>query len=1504
MQENLIIQEESTEKIEKAISEDQNAIPYTPMSSLPSLSTVVPLSLAGETMQAQYAFREDIPDVDRYLIDKLGYTSKYNLSQALAAEQADAVAMAIRQIELGKGFILADMAGIGKGRVNASIARFAKVNGYLPIFITEGANLFSAFYRDLLDVGGINASLNAGLPLILNGYVSGGFEIVDGEKIKKPASTSIVNAAGVEIIEAPQQKEIKQIVKGDSIPQEYDYLMLTYSQLSTKSKVDFINRVITKLDKKVVICMDECHNATGTRSNTGIAMTDIIASVQGVLFSSATFSKRPDNMYIYAQKTSINESPLGTKKLIEVIKQGGERLTENLASNLVSAQQMIRRERSYDNCNVDYNFMSEDRIPELFKRYDDTVKLYHRLIEFFSLENPIFYEARANAINRFAKSKKIELTETPKPKKKADLDDWISENEGRYRVSMFTAGDVKRTQFQFIETLLFSLKADFVAKQAIEQLTNNKLENMRTADKSIFFSNRKPVIAVRNTLEGVYANLGMSVGDILEKDDFSMYVLAIAKGGLRGIIEVKEVLSDDEEGKSYKEEIEILASDFSDNLESYNEIIKEIENIDLNIPLNPIDDIIRKIEKTPRPSWDIENGGGTKFFKVGEVTGRKFRLVQIDVDGKKKYQLELNPKPKNKATAFKKFNNGEYDVLLINESGSTGEDAHSSSKFSDQRPRVMIIHQAELDVNTEVQKRGRISRTGMVNYPSYVYAVSRIPSEVRRLLMLARKLRSLDANTTANQRQSSKLSTIRDRFGNEIEDVINKYGDEVLNDFLSVPDNERYVRFRPSEEQEALGNLSGSYMIETFVRNLELALSDEQEYFYNTINALYKEKKDAMIEAGAFDLETNIVDLKAAIKTRVEISKGLNTNPFNAPVFEEDDYVLAEDKPYIKEKVEDMVLELAKGQDPVQFYLDFIKDFKKHFKEVRLIEIVNSIDVPDYDKARDEMEKMKMEAEYNIKVKSAINRAEAEHKEILELLEYKGSSENIVLRPGKAALIPAIPEECHETDEDGSPKVPTEYNNARFVGIRLLNTAKEKYSPMNIEMIFCQLSGKPKYIVKPTVKGRQVIEWIAAKSESIPINRIVLINNWEVDPNKRNIVRLLTGNILGAYGIAKDITRDLFNYSSVISFLKFTTADGTALRLGIKINPKKHSELRPDRVPVQYPLNNKTLLTDLLKTPNDVNAANGSESFLINYDSGYITIHIFGGLNREIKGARKYYTKLYDDGDFEKYVSSLGLHPYRGLTSYKPIGSNRSVTLRDLYFQANIKSDERLDVIHKVFEYIYQAEPFNLPLTGLKSGDVIYNKPDIFRADMGEVQELQEGVYGYDTLRPYNMVKESVVSFSKFLEYKKTSEYGTVYLNRRASVRETVSYGLIPLNDTVADMVSDTFAAITSDAEKITLKESLNKLIQQQASNFQIGMVVQKALHGKVLSLKNIFGYEADDLDFVGDVFRRYANGEFDLPDRMKTEELQEMREKAETRPLNMDTAEEFIIQFQYRLKL
>lgn len=1537
------IQEQTAKEVEKAVEAQINAVPYKPLSELPSMGTVVPLNLAGETLQAQYELFDEVGSIDNYLVEKLKYSSRYALSEAFKAEQADAIAMAIYQIEKkNMGFILADMAGIGKGRVNAAILRYAYVNGYVPVFITEKPNLFSAMYRDLFDIGGIMPKkknkkgqdvIDAGYPLILNGFKSRATEKIydpsTGEftKISKPSETSIVDADGKEIIEAPQKQDIDKIVKGSSLPKQYDLIMMTYSQVSGKKagdyndKAKFLLRLAEK--NKVILCMDECHNASGTTSQTGKLMKDLMPLIQGVLFSSATFSKKPDNMYLYSLKTNVMTSPISTDKLIEVIKAGGERLIETLAANLVQSGQMIRRERTYDNCTVLYNFMTDADKDELFEKYDHTIKLYRKIIDFFKQD--YFINARLNGIKRFAVESGVKLCLTPKPSKAEEKLEWERENKGKYTVRT-SIGDITKSQFNFIETLLFALKAEFVANQAIEQLSK-QTENIKVKDNELFMSNRKPVIAVRNTLEGVYGHLGITVGDYIAKNDFSLFLESFLIQGRRGNVSLVEITTGkDDTPNKIVDEIVITDDDFEDGGQQYKDIVTEINSIQLNIPLSPIDHVIDKIQSTVRQSWD-NYGDGSPTYQVGEVTGRQFSLKKV-MDGEQaRYMLVQNTKDKNKSVTFKGFNSGKFDCLLINESGSTGEDAHSSEKFIDQRPRVMIIHQVELDVNTEVQKRGRINRTGMVNYPTYVYAVSRIPSEIRRLLMLTKKLRKLDANTTANQKQSAKLSALRDSNGREIEDVINQYGDEVLDEFINLTSNESYKVYMPSEEEY---NPSADFQIEIFVRKLELALSYEQEYFYNTINELYIQKKG---EKGFLDLETNIVDLKTSIKNRILKSKGNNTNPFDSSVFIEDDYAFAEDKPYSKEAVEDLTLQLSNGKDPEQFYMDFLEDYRNWF-DGHLKEVAAEVPVPDYSKAKDDGQRMEMEATYNLKVKAAVESASGEFSEIYEILTSDYNNEgyfmtddrgnrvknprwngNIVLRPSRPVKIPAIVEECYETNEDGGSSV-TSTNLGRFVGIKLLNTAKEKYSPMNIELVFCQLSGKGRVTFKPTMRGRKVLAEILVKTTTTPPSlwaiESVRIKDWVSDPNRRDEttkVRLLTGNILSAYSIAKDmVSPDNSPYSKIIRFLKFTTAENS-IRYGIKLTGKKIlPDLEPYDVPKTYNLNNPTLIDDLLSSKYEVEGYNiygkkGTTDFTIEYNeyTKELLVSIFGGL---MKGKPKqwsenllFFSPLFQDSSFESFCNQQGIilrqQDYYSFRTQE--GSYKNV--RRKFIRAKLSDEQSKEKIVNLFKFIYDVQPFDLYLN-IRGERELVNQEDTFNPD-NQLEEGEEGQYGYNTLIAYSFLSEKISKmphFDKYVQSEEYPEYGTAYFTRRLRVNEVAAMQMIPLNSSLVDMVHDTFSIITDDDVKIKLKDSIKVMIDAGISDDDLGYAITKQLKGRVYSIQSIYGYNGKYYDFIGKLFKAYAKGDVKLPESEKKQQELEEQYEMEKKPLNMENAETFLI--------
>src|SRR5258708_37948329 len=218
----------------------------------------------------------------------------------------------------------------------------------------------------------------------------------------------------------------------------------------------------------------------------------------------------------------------------------------------------------------------------------------------------------------------------------------------------------------------------------------------------------------------------------------------------------------------------------------------------------------------------------------------------------------------NTNDAFRRFNNNEVDVLMINQSGSTGASAHAvpTAKVPKEqvKQRGMIVLQAELDISTEVQKRGRINRTGQILQPVYDYLVSAIPAEKRLMMMLQKKLKSLDANTTSNQKQSSKIL--------DVPDFLNKYGDKIVKEYLSDNPDINKLLDDPLDLEEASSDGGGA---DNSVREdaamkvsgrVAVLSTQMQEDFYTDITERYNDYVDYLKQEGEYDREVEAMNLE------------------------------------------------------------------------------------------------------------------------------------------------------------------------------------------------------------------------------------------------------------------------------------------------------------------------------------------------------------------------------------------------------------------------------------------------------------------------------------------------------------------------------------------------------------------------------------------------------------------------------------------------------------------
>lgn len=870
---------DNTGRTRLSVNLTDEKVPYPNRSQSGTLMSVVPANQA----QVLADSLANIGDVDQFLVDQLGYSSKDELFSYLAAEQIDSVSLAINQMNKGNGFIIGDMTGVGKGRQGAALIRYAVRKGYNPIYFTQKPALFSDNYRDLADIG--SGELR---PFII---------------ASDPKNAAITDAAGNVVHKLPSEKERRRvfdyILKNGKLPEEYDYVITTYSQINNgtkeyEAKEDGIQQkdksykkkspsaadrsgqerrdVIQALSKGNIMILDESHTAGGSGGGS-MYMQYIMPEVKGVTFLSATFAKRADNMPIYAMKTDLSKSGISPQDMIEAISQGGVTLQEIMSKQLVQSGQMIRRERSFQGVTIDWMQVSEEEDAVQRKQFDEV--------------SSIFSDIRA-----FQKDYITPIVQ--------GISEELSEEGGYSNLQQGTSElGVTNTPFaskmyNLVNQLLFSLKADAVANRVIENLKNGF----------------KPVISFTNTMEG-FLDEAPKDTPMDKVPNFSATLMR----ALDGVMRYTETnLKGEKVNKSF------TVNDLSEAGQNrYYEIKSKIEHLSADLPISPMDAI--KIK--------IQNAG----YKVGEITGRTLEMVQ-DENGK--YIIQ-NRKDRDKKSAARDFNNGQLDVLMVNKSGSTGISLHASPKFEDQRQRVMVFAQFQSDINDEVQMRGRIDRTGQKFRGKYEYIMSSIPAEQRLQMMFKAKLKSLDANTTSSQK--SKFNEM------EVVDYLNKYGDEVtwqymiehpeLSEKLGDPLNMLSESGEESNTDDASGAKKEGCAAK-IARYLPFLPVKEQEEVFKEITDAYSVKIQLLNDAGENDLEITTIPLKAKTISKKIWKPGTEPNSGNA--FADNTYLEEVEvdvlkKPMKAEEIRSTVKRMTSGENFDDWKEEKIKEMNSLYDE-------------------------------------------------------------------------------------------------------------------------------------------------------------------------------------------------------------------------------------------------------------------------------------------------------------------------------------------------------------------------------------------------------------------------------------------------------------------------------------------------------------------------------------------------------------------------------------------
>ena len=1046
----------------------EEKLPYRPHNTAFRLESVAPAAMVEAMDKVLSQIEAQHGSIDEFVKTELGYDTIAETYQALAAEQMDSVAMAIYQMKQEQALIIGDQTGVGKGRQMAALIRWAVQRGEKPVFITQKADLFSDIYRDLVDVGSGDL-----VPFIFNS--DGAMVDSKGNTVHKPLSSA----------------EMAKVFASGALPEEYDFAVLTYSQVNTGDAVSQQEMeeaakksgARTKKSKNVkngkatpkatflraiakdnYLFLDESHTAAGS-SNTGAYLQSILRGAKAATFASATFAKRPDTMPLYAIRTAMSQAKVDPDKMISIIEKGGVTLQEIMSRELTNAGQMVRRERDMSDVVTDWKTITD---PETVRRarenYDRTIAAFNAIIKF-----------QEDYVKPMIEALDMELA-----------------------VMAESAGVKRGTDKMGVENVPFASKTYNYTKQLMLALKVNAIADEVEAEIN---AGRHPVIALESTMESSIKDY--AAGEIIDEPTFSASLL-------KGLDTVMQYTVKDEDGNERHERYSPQALGPAGE-KAYYELQDFIRESTSDIFISPLDAIIERLNK--------------KGYKVGELTGRNMYVERND-DGRVVVKRRTD---KDKKKMQREFNSGVLDVLILNKSASTGISLHASEKFSDQRQRSMIIAQPLSDINDYMQMIGRIDRTGQVHRGYYINLGLPVPAENRFLMMLSTKLKSLNANTTTSQDSES----------NDVEapDLLNKYGSQVVVEYLrdNVDIYEKMGtplkkgglgggRVQASELEDYKPQEDDARKITGYVA---LLATKEQEEFYDDVVRRYNELIKYLNDTGSNDLKITVMPLRATTIEKRISSEGIDpdgNNPFARNSFVEKVEMDVLRKPMKADEIRKVIEQINKGVEP-NTYLDNVIETIRKEDEVRIAaederyEKSKAKAIDDIAKQTEKIngQKKRSDEEKRVAIDNFIaetnEKVETKHKD--NILRLNTNSDQMMRRlrmfeVGKSYLVP-----------DNLESMIFDFaTSAIFCGYK---TKDSKITASTTLAVFATLDGRRRIEIKLSqIDALRSIDKVT--NDNWDAARATTLDNWDsqIPSETRKTGFIMTGNILQAIADTQD----------------------------------------------------------------------------------------------------------------------------------------------------------------------------------------------------------------------------------------------------------------------------------------------------------------------------------------------------------------------------------------------
>jgi hypothetical protein len=911
-------------------------VKYKNFSGNKSVNTLVATNHLSALQRAFDSLRARVGNIDAYVQKQLEYDDA-GFAKAFSAEQVEALALAIDNIEQGKGFIIGDQTGIGKGRVVAAMIRYAKLKGKTPVFVTQMPDLYGDMMRDLSDIGMPNIRplmTNNDAQVPLDAQALGWFGEVQGintrvTELEDEIDALVAEDLGAELaklgaaegkkriagearvstnpevislrdevkelkaskpvrrgkfLDTPpigeHEAALKAMVAANSIG-EHDVVFTTYNQMaaldSGKPKTDKMGQKTQAtqpvfgyrksfldhfVNSNAMLILDESHNAGEAGDGNFPKLGDIVRSL--IAASGGVFYSSATFAKNPAMMDAYSKTDLG--------------LAFPTASMLTSVIRTVPLQQVTSSMLVEAGqYLRRERSFEGITYDSNTIEVSKEAAEGVSEAMRLMVEfdrAKASAIADIQN----------------DLDaqgSVMASTNGGGSEAAVDSTNFTSTMHNVVNTFLLALKADAAASTAIKAIQ----------------AGEKPVITVANTMEMFITEYskaeGLGIGSALNA--------TFADVLLRYLDKTRWVQITD--GSGNKERHYLSDSELgSDGVDAYQDAKDFIDGLELDVPLSPIDHIKQRIQEAG--------------YSIGEITGRQTVVENGILRGRNKAEM----KTAGKKNTIAKFNGGSLDALIINRSGSTGLSMHASETFDDQRRRMMIVAQAELDINNHMQMLGRINRTGQVTtgpagdykgrpasygLPRYEQLTADVPIEMRPAAVLANKMAGLNANTTAGRKSAVESTASLD--------FMNKYGDRVA--ALVVGSNsELNLKLGNPVRIDTDGAVVPQGAMAKVTGRIGLLSLKEQTALYEQLGAEYTDLITQLDALGQNDLEAKTYPLDAkTIETKELVPADAGqSSVFTAAIHGETVDMRKLGKPYPQAKVNELIADSLDGKNADQ----------------------------------------------------------------------------------------------------------------------------------------------------------------------------------------------------------------------------------------------------------------------------------------------------------------------------------------------------------------------------------------------------------------------------------------------------------------------------------------------------------------------------------------------------------------------------------------------------------